>query len=91
MGKKFVHFGPDCDMIRNEVIFMEPKEQNKPPEEELPVEEQPAEELPYEREEDRQSTYEPRPLGFRIFALVLAILVVIGLILYYFNIFTAGT
>ncbi len=34
--------------------------------------------------------YTPRPLGFRIFALVLAILVIIGTILYYINIFGAG-
>ena len=33
--------------------------------------------------------YTPRPLGFRIFAWVLAILVIIGTILYYYNIMTA--
>lgn len=52
------------------------------------------EELPApEAEEDGQTPqepYKPRPLAFRIFALALAALVIVGLILYYYNIFTAG-
>ena len=37
-----------------------------------------------------KDSYTPRPLGFRIFALVLAALVILGTIIYYYNIFTAG-
>ena len=50
------------------------------------------EEAPQELPEEaaQPQPYTPRPLGFRIFALVLAILVIIGTILYYINIFTAG-
>ena len=36
---------------------------------------------------EEQEPYTPRPLGFRIFALVLAVLVIIGVILYYYHIF----
>ena len=39
---------------------------------------------------EEPAPYTPRPLGFRIFALVLAALVIVGLILYYTNIFNAG-
>lgn len=45
-------------------------------------------EAPESMEEKKE--YTPRPLGIRIFAWVLAILVIAGVILYYYNIFTAG-
>lgn len=41
-------------------------------------------------DETPQEPYVPRPLGLRILAWVLAITVVIGMILYYYNFFTAG-
>ena len=56
--------------------------------EEVPQAEEP--QTPEEVVQAGQDTYTPRPLGFRIFALVLAILVIIGTILYYYHIFTAG-
>lgn len=41
-------------------------------------------------QEEEKEPYTPRPVGIRILAWVLAILLTIGLILYYYNIFTAG-
>ena len=46
--------------------------------------------LPQEQNRPQQEEYTPRPLGVRIFALVLAVIVIIGVILWYYNIFTAG-
>ena len=68
----------------------EPLQEEIPAEEELPEETAPVEEneLPDDTAQpEEKEEYTPRPLGLRIFAWVLAILVIIGLALYYYHIF----
>lgn len=70
-------------------------EKNEPLQEELPAEELPEETAQVEESElpedtvqpEEKEEYTPRPLSLRIFAWVLAILVIIGLALYYYHIF----
>ena len=64
---------------------MDEIEEKKEQSQELPAEEEilPEDAAPSEEKEE----YTPRPLGLRIFAWVLAILVIIGLALYYYHIF----
>ena len=62
---------------------MDDFEQKVPGEPEEPEEVLPAQDA------EQPEPYTPRPLGVRIFAWVLAILVIIGLALYYYNIMFA--
>lgn len=65
------------EMENRQAASEEERSEQTLPEEDLP-EERPEEQLP--------ETFTPRPLGLRILAWLLAILVIIGLGLYYYHI-----
>ena len=58
-------------------------------EQKVPTEPEEPEEVLPAQDAAQPEPYTPRPLGVRIFAWVLAILVIVGLALYYYNIMFA--